>query len=162
MCFAVDPGERIIAQAAAMPGDYTLTGSDGQCSLPVTLVEGRETDVVLKMPSSGPCQIVTAGNHVAGDPPHPWFGAVAVTLAGPWVPSALMVVRSLDNPPNPPPPPVPGDPDSRGHFYVAGLPPGRYEATITSNGERIGARVFEIGAGSEAETSIEVQPQAAP
>jgi hypothetical protein len=156
------PGDRIIAQTAAGPGDYVVTDAEGECSVPVSLAEGRETDVVLTTPPGQPCRIAIAGDHLAGELPHPWFGAVAVTLAGPSLPSAILEIRSLDNPPNPAPAGVRAEPDRAGHFYMTGLPQGRYEATITSNEERIGSSAFEIGAGAQSEVSVLVQPQASP
>ena len=158
----VKPGERIIAQAAAMPGDYVVTDSEGECSARVSLAESRETDVVLTMPPAQPCQIAIVGDHVAGELPHPWFGAASITLAGPAFPSATLEIRSLDSPPNPAPPAGVAEPDRGGHFYVTGLPQGRYEATITSDVGRIGSATFQIGAGAQAEVSVLVQPQATP
>jgi hypothetical protein len=158
----VKPGERIIAQAAAMPGDYVVTDSEGECSAPVSLAEGRETDVVLTMPPDQPCQITIAGDHVAGELPHPWFGAASITLAGPAIPSATLAIRSLDSPPNPAPSGGLAEPDRGDHFYVTGLPQGRYEATITSDGVKIGSATFQIGAGAQAEVSVLVQTQATP
>lgn len=159
----VKPGERIIAQAAAMPGDYVVTDSDGECSAPVSLAEGRETDVVLAMPPGQPCQITIAGDHLAGEGSHQWFGAASITLAGPSVPSATVEIRSLDTPPNPVPAGgVLAESDRAGHFWVTGLPEGRYEATITGDAERIGSVTFQIGAGAQAEVSVVVQPQATP
>jgi hypothetical protein len=100
---------------AAMPSDYLVTASDGACSAAVSLAEGRETDVVLAMPRGQPCQITIAGDHLAGEPPHPWFGAASITLAGAAVTAASVEIRSPDSPPNPAPAGVRAEPDRVGH-----------------------------------------------
>lgn len=158
----VKPGERIIAQVATMPGDYVVTDSEGECSAQLSLAEGRETDVVLTMPPGQPCRFTIAGDHLAGELPHPWFGAASITLAGPAVPSATLEVRSLDSPPNPAPSGMRAEPDTADHFYVTGLPQGRYEATITNDGVKIGSATFQIGPDAQAEVSVFVEPQATP
>jgi hypothetical protein len=156
---AFEPGERIVGLASAMPGDYTLADEDGTCSLAVALLEGRETDVVIQATGSGPCRLAVAGEHPSGEGPHPWFGALVATLAGPPVAAATLEVRSLDAPPNPVPPPVAADPDDSSRFYIDSLPPGRYEAQVRSMGTVIGTQAFEIGTGPRAEVSVEIQPQ---
>jgi hypothetical protein len=158
----VEPGERIIAQAASMPGKYVVTDSEDECAVAVSLQAGRETDVELTKPPGQPCQIVIVGEHLAGELPHPWFGAASITLAGPAVPSATVEILSLDDPPNPVPGPGRAEPDSGDRFYVTGLPQGRYVATITSNEGPIGSATFEIGVGAQAEVSVVVQPRATP
>ena len=76
--------------------------------------------------------------------------------------SGSSAIRSLDSPPNPAPSGVHAEPDRGDHFYVTGLPQGRYEATITSDGVKIGSVIFQIGAGAQAEVSVLVEPQETP
>jgi hypothetical protein len=115
------PGERVIAQHASLGGNYTVEVQPAGCSLDVTLTGGSETDVTFT--DAAPECLELAGTHEAGAMPHPFFGALTLTVTGAGATQPVAELSSLDSPPNP------GlgiiEADETGRYYVTDLPPGR-------------------------------------
>ena len=148
----VMPGEKIIAQHASSAGNYTLQAPPTGCSIDVTLIAGSETDVAFMESAVSDC-FELLGTHVAGDAPHPFFGALSLALTGAEPTLPVVELISLEQPPNPGRG-VLAAPDEPGTYFAPDLPPGRYEVLVRDGGRLLASEVFEIGIGAQASVDL--------
>ena len=146
------PGEKVIAQHASLAGDYTVEAHPAGCSLVVRLTGGTETDVTF----TGAAQecLELAGTHEAGAMPHPFFGALSLTVTGAGGTQPVVELSSMDSPPNP------GlgiiGADETGSYFVTELPPGRYQVQVHDAKGKLATESFVIGTGAESTVDLSI------
>ena len=148
-----NPGERIIGQHASLPGLYTLRVHSADCSIEVDLESGLETDITMDQGAPENC-LAVAGSHVAGEAPHPFFGALSLTVTGVGARSSVVELVSLDLPPNPVGRVLTAD--ETGEYFVPDLPQGRYEVRVHDGATSVATESFTVGAGPAASVDLDI------